>query len=295
MNPIWPFTRSEVLVEDPPKLSIRYGQRGEIIVQFPDGTSDHTDLIPSDREQAIFEEFFQTTVGRSYLMSIHEQATLDGLTELLRQQPGRVSIEQMLGRLKTIRFDGVVSVLMLDLDHFSQVNKKHGGNPAGDQVLQWFANIMKQSVRLGDILVRWGGEEFIIVAVANNPTPDHAQRDRDQPYSDTARSQTGATLPHIHQILGNGKMIGERIRSAMQRTPCFVPNGTQITQTVTIGVASAYIKPDHGVDDMFNQLFTCANDALYRGKETDRRDHVHVAPMIYGRPRPISSSQTLRT
>lgn len=266
-------------------LRITTSDRGEIIIHFPDGSVDYTGLIPSDNERQIFEMFLQTTAGRSYIMEKHECATNDGLTKLLRQQPARATIEQLFERLNTIGFEGVISVLMLDLDHFGVVNKLHG-NPGGDEVLKWFANILKKCVRLGDIVARWGGEEFLIVAPASKPHEEHQKRERDKPYSETAQS-TGTTIPSIEQLFGNGKLIGERIRGMMQRNPCVLPSGQLVHQTVTVGVANVYVKQESDVQGLFEELLHLSNQAMYRGKRTDRRDCVHVAQMTYGKPKAL--------
>ena len=267
-------------------LAIDYGPQGEIIILFPDGSRDHTNLVPSDDERRKFEAFFGTTVGRSLLMENHERAANDGLTKLLRAQPARSSIEQTFERLSTIQFDGVVSVIMLDLDDFRLVNKLHGGNPAGDQVLVWFADILKKCIRLGDVLARWGGDEFLILAAASKREEGQSQRERDQPYSMTARVQTGATLPNIQQPFGNGKMIAERIHAAMKKNPCFVDEKL-IPQTATIGVANAYIKPGFDPETLFDDLLRHSNHALYQGKMSGKRDEIHVAPMIHSKPKSL--------
>jgi len=56
-----------------------------------------------------------------------------------------------------------LGVVMLDIDYFKQVNDQHG-HDAGDKVLQQFANILKDICRESDWVVRWGGEEFLVVA-----------------------------------------------------------------------------------------------------------------------------------
>lgn len=55
-----------------------------------------------------------------------------------------------------------LSVVMLDLDHFKQVNE-HGGHQAGDQALIEVAEVLAQERRSGDVLARWGGEEFMLL------------------------------------------------------------------------------------------------------------------------------------
>lgn len=58
-----------------------------------------------------------------------------------------------------------VSLLMFDLDHFKNVNDTFG-HPAGDKVLAGMAEIVREQLRVSDALVRWGGEEFIVLAPA---------------------------------------------------------------------------------------------------------------------------------
>ena len=60
-----------------------------------------------------------------------------------------------------IRHKHATSVMLLDIDRFKQINDIYG-HAHGDEVLKALANILKQSIRQGDVLARWGGEEFIV-------------------------------------------------------------------------------------------------------------------------------------
>lgn len=55
-----------------------------------------------------------------------------------------------------------MSVLLCDLDHFKQVNDRHG-HQVGDAVLAAFAGLLRSSVRAHDTVIRWGGEEFLVI------------------------------------------------------------------------------------------------------------------------------------
>jgi len=72
--------------------------------------------------------------------------------------------EQLLeaGRISA-RNQQSLAIVMLDIDHFKQINDGHG-HPAGDLVLQEFARRLRSTVRAGNIVGRWGGEEFLVIA-----------------------------------------------------------------------------------------------------------------------------------
>lgn len=83
------------------------------------------------------------------------QAATDGLTGL----SNRRATSELVGRL--LRHDEVVAVAMVDLDHFKTVNDAYG-HEAGDRALRAFADVARRTVREGDVVGRWGGEEFVI-------------------------------------------------------------------------------------------------------------------------------------
>ncbi|TCJ14658.1 diguanylate cyclase [Parasulfuritortus cantonensis] len=87
------------------------------------------------------------------------------VTDALTGASNRLGLMARLNELASSaqRFKLVLSVMLLDLDHFKEVNDRHG-HPAGDQVLKRFVAILRDNVRAADIVGRWGGEEFLIVA-----------------------------------------------------------------------------------------------------------------------------------
>jgi len=96
----------------------------------------------------------------SFMMSLVRQATHDGLTRCF----SRTSGEELLDIQFHIasRSGAHLSVVFLDLDHFKKINDTYGHN-AGDRVLRQVADTLRANLRSGDILMRWGGEEFVIV------------------------------------------------------------------------------------------------------------------------------------
>lgn len=81
---------------------------------------------------------------------------LDPLTNL----PGRITLEQSIFRLIGEKYP--FSLAVCDLDYFKKVNDNHG-HLVGDMVLKKFAAFLRQSVRRSDIVLRYGGEEFVLV------------------------------------------------------------------------------------------------------------------------------------
>jgi diguanylate cyclase (GGDEF)-like protein len=87
-------------------------------------------------------------------------AVTDALTGIANRRALEAGIPRMLYRSR--RGSGQVCLVLIDLDGFKALNDRYGHN-AGDQVLTEFARIAAAAIRQGDLLVRWGGDEFIIV------------------------------------------------------------------------------------------------------------------------------------
>jgi len=85
----------------------------------------------------------------------------DPLTGLLNR---RVLMEKMENEVqKFIRYETPLSVLFIDVDHFKMINDRYG-HDKGDRVLKLIGSLMNQHTRATDVCVRWGGEEFVILA-----------------------------------------------------------------------------------------------------------------------------------
>jgi diguanylate cyclase (GGDEF)-like protein len=87
-------------------------------------------------------------------------ATVDGLTGVFNRRAWMLaaSTELAIGT----RYGHPVAVLMIDLDHFKQINDTHG-HDAGDRALRFMARVLQAAVRPGDLVGRYGGEEFCVL------------------------------------------------------------------------------------------------------------------------------------
>jgi len=157
-------------------------------------------------------------------------AHTDPLTHALNRRALIVRLESEMERAR--RYQSVMTLLMVDLDHFKRVNDTKG-HLAGDDVLRELVVLLKESVRTVDVVARFGGEEFVVVL------PETA-------------------LPGAVRF---AERTAERIEQRI-----FVPSHGGVRLTSSIGVASF---PAPGIETA-DDLFTRADLALYRAKSAGR-------------------------
>ena len=104
------------------------------------------------------------------------QAMYDGLTGLLNRTSVLDALQQQVARAKR-EHPGALALLMVDLDHFKQINDTYG-HQAGDAVLREVACRMKAGARRYDAMGRYGGEEFLVVLPGCDEASGHAQAER---------------------------------------------------------------------------------------------------------------------
>ncbi|NLD14681.1 MAG: GGDEF domain-containing protein [Gammaproteobacteria bacterium] len=106
----------------------------------------------------------------AFMLVLVRQVIHDPLTGAYARGSGE-EIMQVHWR-RALRQNEPLSLVFLDLDHFKAINDSHG-HDAGDQVLNQFARMVRKAVREQDVLVRWGGEEFVLLL----PMTSHAVAD----------------------------------------------------------------------------------------------------------------------
>jgi len=120
---------------------------------------------------SIYREFSQKKYKQNMSELLSEVEHKNGLlkrlsiTDKLTGLNNRIKIDEVLNSNLNMfeRYENVFSVILLDIDHFKKVNDTYG-HPIGDEVLKDFAKILKQNARITDVVGRWGGEEFMIIA-----------------------------------------------------------------------------------------------------------------------------------
>ncbi|OHC62069.1 MAG: diguanylate cyclase [Rhodocyclales bacterium GWA2_65_20] len=96
----------------------------------------------------------------AFIIVLVREAIRDGMTGCFSRQSGEELLE--LQFILSNRSGNPLTAAFIDLDYFKQVNDKFG-HDAGDKVLINAAEALKQQLRLGDMLTRWGGEEFVLI------------------------------------------------------------------------------------------------------------------------------------
>ena len=120
-----------------------------------------TYFIVAQRE-AVFEQ--KMAEDKIRLLSLNDQLELQATTDQLTGALNRHKFEEMLKEEveRTNRYQTPFSLTLFDLDHFKAVNDNFG-HQAGDDVLKGLAHLVRDEMRNQDRLIRWGGEEFIVM------------------------------------------------------------------------------------------------------------------------------------
>ena len=162
-------------------------------------------------------------------LTLRQMASTDALTGLSNRRSFLESGQHEFEVFR--RYLNPLSLLLLDVDHFKQVNDTYG-HAGGDQVLVQLAKVCRESLRSADLCGRFGGEEFIFL------------------------------LPNTQA--GTAFDVAERLRRALSEQTVISEAGV-IRFTVSIGVATA--KPE---DESIEDLIRLADANMYVAKQTGR-------------------------
>lgn len=176
------------------------------------------------------ETFSDNSDRVRFLSSMNELKVLayqDQLTDL----PNRRYLENLLDakQREYIRLDIPYAFAILDIDHFKNVNDTYG-HDVGDEVLQMVSKVFKAAIRQGDVIGRWGGEEFVAV------------------FSNMDKETLSNVLERIRMMVESSSLRGEQ------------------EVKVTISIGGAMIKEDDSTEDLIKR----ADNLLYQSKSTGR-------------------------
>jgi len=169
---------------------------------------------------------------------LREKAMHDPLTRLLTRGAFFEISEHELARAKRSRTP--LSIVMADIDHFKSVNDRFG-HPGGDEVLREVARRLQATFRKEDAVGRYGGEEFVALAVGCEGADAIA--------------------------------LAERFRQAVERDP-FTVGYQCLHVTTSVGVVTG------NATDGVQGLIRAADEALYRAKATGRNKVVAARELV---------------
>jgi diguanylate cyclase (GGDEF)-like protein len=161
-----------------------------------------------------------------HLKQVEHLAYLDDLTHLYNTRYLDVALDREVSGGRPF------TVLFMDLDHFKNVNDEHG-HLSGSRLLVEVARVLRSCVRDDDVVVRYGGDEYVVLLVGIDS--------------------------------GGGLKVAERIRRAIEDHRFLSREGARVRITSSIGLASF---PEHAAGPA--EILDFADRAMYRGKKSTR-------------------------
>ncbi|NOQ45650.1 MAG: diguanylate cyclase [Desulfobulbaceae bacterium] len=197
--------------------------------------------LTEKRASRYIKEATPVIEAKRFSSALHESSLRDPMTNLYNRR----FLESYTDTLtaSTLRRGTKVGILMCDMDFFKQVNDTYG-HETGDVVLIKTAEVLQSCVRASDMVIRYGGEEFIVLLIDVKSRQDIID-------------------------------LAERIRTAMEGTVINVPDGT-LKKTMSIGLSEF-----PGDSDGFWEAIKYADVALYRAKEDGRNRVVSFIPEMW--------------
>lgn len=178
--------------------------------------------------------------ARTYMDMLREQSLRDQLTGLYNRRFLDETIDKIAAQIK--RRGTTLGILMVDIDYFKEVNDTYG-HDMGDKVLKEIAKVLVKSVREADLVIRFGGEEFLVFLMD---------------------VQSGKSVE-----------IAEKIRKAVE-SHTIESFGVVLRKTVSVGVSEFPVD-----SDKIWQCIKYADVALYKAKEMGRNRVVRFKPEFW--------------
>ena len=173
------------------------------------------------------------------MQALQESAFTDGLTGLYNRKYLEEHSKRLISQAKRDNFN--IGILLLDMDHFKAVNDEYG-HDIGDKVLKELSRILNETVRESDVIIRYGGEEFIVLLV-NIKTEEDALN------------------------------VANKIRTKVKENEIDVYAGSKLRKTISIGL-SMFPQDSNN----FESVIKNADIALYEAKSKGRDQVVRFTP-----------------
>jgi diguanylate cyclase (GGDEF)-like protein len=227
--------RHEYLPSELPIIAISASDKPHLTVQFLKAGANDYIKKPFGNEELCtrlnltLDQLYVNRRNIALRMALEKAATHDFLTQLYNRNFFFTQIHHITS--DAVRQKKAYGILMIDIDHFKQVNDTYGHH-AGDMAIVHTASILKNTARTSDYCMRWGGEEFLIL------------------------------VPHVsakelHQF-------AERLRVAIEKSPVCVVD-EKLTFKITISIGGAV-----GLSENSETMISQADALLYEAKHSGR-------------------------
>jgi diguanylate cyclase len=191
--------------------------------ELPIGFSDEAGKLMADVQHAV--DHLDTRIR-----SLEGLSGTDHLTGLPNRREGEERLAEDLARAK--RGGAILTVAMVDVNRFKAINDTHG-HQAGDVCIRHVARVIRRSVREGDWLARWGGDEFVL-------------------------SLWDAS------VFASPEAVLVRISRGLKESPVRLPLGEELVLSISVGARR------YGGEDDIRELLAKADAAMYEAKREGR-------------------------
>ena len=190
--------------------------------------------LRAELEQQVSDRTFELATRNRELEEANRRLQMVSLTDTLTGLANRRYLMEQFPKLIAERkADNGLAIMIIDLDALKPINDQHG-HAAGDEVIIEVARTLRQAIRPDDVLARWGGDEFVVVAQAQ----------------------------HVQHAC----MLAERIRERIAKMKCVLPKGATVRTSCSIGLTCMPFVPGNADAVSWEHAIKIADLALYRAK-----------------------------
>ena len=190
--------------------------------------------LHAELEQQVSDRTFELAERNRELEEVNRRLEMASLTDTLTGLANRRYLMEQFPRLIAERKGTAgLAIMIIDLDALKPINDQHG-HAAGDEVIVEIARTLRQAIRPDDVLARWGGDEFVVVAQAQ----------------------------HVEHAC----MLAERVRERIAKMKCVLPRGAVVRTSCSIGLTCMPFVPGNPDAVSWEHAIKIADLALYRAK-----------------------------
>ncbi|MBF0370586.1 MAG: diguanylate cyclase, partial [Magnetococcales bacterium] len=210
LSRLWGSDWLKRFLEEPDRFPILYLARPNANEESPRPYSLTTNFLPEQGKTIL--SFSDITHIEHQMRHLEQKAFSDELTGVYNRARLQGLLTGEMGR--SSRHGNPLSVILFDIDHFKTINDTHG-HQAGDDVLKKLTKVIEENIRASELLARWGGDEFLVVAPESDLEQARILGEK------LRKAVAEATFPHADSVrcsFGVARFVPkESLRGLMER------------------------------------------------------------------------------